>query len=538
MPRPHAGLLTAPETFNYHGGERRAMRFAFLPAALLLAVLVLAPLASADRLGTGDVTYYPAGPAEVTLRLGESIDYPWVFFNGETASVYLNLTGDGSALEFAAVASPSFAVLDPGEWGQIVLRLTAPEDGVSRSGSVRVHLMAVNLQTNAVAEQDAVLPAALIGVSSFEDPTGKLLGIWPNPLPPPFDNKWAAFSISIAIWAGIAVGLVFVVDPIVKSFAKRTATKVDDIVLRILRGPVFVLVLLYGTVSSLAILGLPPDWHRLLLSVYGFSIVLLLTWVAYRIFRDVLAYYGKELSKRPKTDIDNRLIPALEKVGAVVIVLAGIVLAVQSLGYDITLFLAGFGVAGLVIAFAAQDTLSNFFASMHIMLDRPFRVGDVIEIEDGVICRVQDIGLRSTKLYWGKSHNIIIMPNKELANRKIINYVRPDRRFIINVKVGVSYDSDLDKVRRVMLDVAKSHAWILKDVGFEPIWRVVDFADSAIVVMIIVWVDDVDHQWQLGSDLREAIKKRFDTDGIEIPFPQRVVRVGEEPDARKSLRGR
>jgi len=328
------------------------------------------------------------------------------------------------------------------------------------------------------------------------------------------------------------------VDPVVKSLARRTTTRVDDIVLRILRGPVFVLVLLYGTVSSLAILGLPSDWQRLLLSVYGFSIVLLLTWVAYRIFRDVLADYGKELSKRPKKGIDNRLIPALEKVGAVVIVLAGIVLAVQSLGYDITLFLAGFGVAGLVIAFAAQDTLSNFFASMHIMLDRPFRVGDVIEIEDGVICRVQDIGLRSTKLYWGKSHNIIIMPNKELANRKIINYVRPDRRFIINVKVGVSYDSDLDKIRRVMIEVAKSHPWILKDVGFEPIWRVVDFADSAIVVMIIVWVDDVDHQWQLGSDLREAIKKRFDAEAIEIPFPQRVVRVGEGPDARESLRGR
>ena len=89
-----------------------------------------------------------------------------------------------------------------------------------------------------------------------------------------------------------------------------------------------------------------------------------------------------------------------------------------------------------------------------------------------------------------------------------------------------------------MIEVAKSHPWILKDVGFEPIWRVVDFADSAIIVMIIVWVDDVDHQWQLGSDLREAIKKRFDAESIEIPFPQRVVRVSDGPGARDSLRGR
>lgn len=460
------------------------------------------------------------------IRLSESVDYPWVFFNGEvTASVYVNLTADGSGVGLVAAATPSFAVLAPGEWGQIVLSLTAPEDGASRSGSVRVRLMAVNLQTSAMAEQNVTLPANLVGVSPSEDPLGKILGIWPNPLPPPLDNKWAAFGISLVVWAGVAVALVFVVDPVLKGLAKRSPTRADDIVLRIVRGPVFVLVLMYGAVSSFAILGLPSHWQRILLSAYGFAVILLLTWVAFRIFRGVLGHYGKEISKRTTTGIDDRLLPALDKVGAVVIVLAGIVLAVQSLGHDITLFLAGFGVAGLVIAFAAQDTLSNFFAGMHILLDRPFRVGDLIEIEDGVICQVQDIGLRSTKLYWGKSHDIIVMPNKELANRKIINYMRPDRRFRINVKVGVAYDSDLGEVRQAMMEVAGAHPWVLMEKGFEPIWGVVDFADSSIIVMLIVSVDDVDHQWQLGSDLRERIKHRFDEVGIEIPFPRRVIEI-------------
>lgn len=493
--------------------------------ALLLTVLVLAPPASADRLGTSNVTYYPAGPAEVTLHLGETVEYPWVFYDGEAASVYVNLTADGSQVGVAATASPSYVVLGPGEWGQIVLRLTAPDEGSGQSGSVRVHLTGVNLETNAVAEQDTILPVTVVGVSPPDDPSGKILGIWPNPLPPPFDNKWVAFGISLAIWAATAAALVFVVNPVVKRVAKRTTTKVDDLILHILSRPMFVLVLLYGAVSSLAILGLPRDWHGFLYSAYGFSIILLLTWLAHRIFRELLVGYGKTLAKRTKRGIDDRLIPALEKVGGLVIVFLGIILAVQSLGYDITLFLAGFGVVGLVIAFAAQDTLSNFFAGMHIMLDRPFRIGDLIELDDGTVCRVQDIGLRTTKLYWGKSHDVIIMPNKEMANRKIVNYVRPDRRFIIHVKVGVSYDSDLDKVRGVMVDVAKAHPWVLKDPGFEPVWRVVDFADSAIVVMVIVWVDDVDHQWQLGSDLRERIKKRFDEMGIEIPFPRRVVEM-------------
>ena len=452
-------------------GNLRPMLRAALIAIVFLTALALTPTAAADPLGTSNVAYYAAGPGQVTLHLGESIDYPWVFYNGETASVYVNLTADGSEVGVTASAAPSFVILDSGQWDQIVLRLTAPEEGTSVSGAVRVRLTAVNLQTNAVAQQDAAVAVALLGVAPSEDPTGKLLGIWP--LPPPLDNKWAAFGISVAIWAGIAIGLVFVVDPVVKGFAKRTATKVDDVILRILRGPVFVLVLLYGTVGSLAILGLSSELRRSMYSVYGFAIILLLTWVSYRIFRDLLVSYGGQLAKRTKSDIDDRLIPALEKVGAVVIVLLGIVLAVQSLGYDITLFLAGFGVAGLVIAFAAQDTLSNFFAGMHIMLDRPFRVGDLIELDDGTVCRVQDIGLRSTKLYWGKSHDIIIMPNKEMANRKIVNYVRPDRRFIINVKVGVSYDSDLDKVRRVMTEVVATRTTTIPvpDLDTAPYWH-------------------------------------------------------------------
>lgn len=512
--------------------ERGALRMhRMIPlATLLLALIALVPHGAADPLGTSRVAYFPSGPAEVTVRLGESVEYPYVFVNGENESVYVNLTADGSALGIATSASPQFAILDSGGWGQITLRLEAPDEGTSGIAPMRVHMMVINLGTNASATQEVNLSVRLVGVSPSEDPVGKFLGVWPNPLPPPFDNKWSAFGISIAIWAGIALCLVLFANPIAKSFAKRTATKVDEIVLRIVRGPLFGLVLLYGTVTSLAIVGLAPDWRRLLLSVYGFVIILLLTWVAYRIFRDVLVHYGKQHAKRKGSDVDSRLVPALEKVGAVVIVLLGVLLAIQSLGYDITLFLAGFGVAGLVVAFAAQDTLSNLFAGIQIMLDRPFGVGDVIETEDGVVCQVQDIGLRSTKLYWGKSHTVIVMPNRQLADRKIINYVRPDRRFKIDVKIGVAYDSDMDEVRRVMTEVAASHPWVLKGEGFEPIWRIVDFAESSIVVMVLVWVDDVDHQWQLGSDLRERIKRRFEEERIEIPFPRRVVEIDGKVD--------
>jgi small-conductance mechanosensitive channel len=503
----------------------RAVAWASIVGVLLVAALAIPQGANADRLGGSSVLFYAPGPSPISLHLGESSVTSWLFYNDGNDSVYVGMAADGSAAGLSASPSPTFLVLDPGQWGQIDLRLAAPREGPDISGAVRVHLSGIDLRTGATSSQDVDLPASRIGVSVQDDPTGKLFGTWPNLLPPPLDNKWAAFGVSVGIWAAAVLALVFLVNPVVRRMAKRSGSWAKGVALQLLRGPVFLLAVLHGAVTSLAILGPPADLHATVLALYGFLFILLVTWVAYRLFRDLLVRYGKDLSKRTRSNIDDRLVPVLDKVGAVVIVLFGTMFAVQSLGYDITVFLAGFGVAGLVIAFAAQDTLSNFFAGVHLMLDRPFRVGDLIEIEEGVVCQVQDIGLRSTKLYWGKSHDLIIMPNKELANRKIVNYVRPDRRFRINIKVGVAYDSDLEAVRRVMTEAALAHPWVLKGAGDEPIWRVVDFGDSAITVMIFVWVDDVDHQWQLGSDLRLEIKRKFDVAGIEIPFPHRVVRV-------------
>ncbi|MDX1534534.1 MAG: mechanosensitive ion channel family protein, partial [Thermoplasmata archaeon] len=210
------------------------------------------------------------------------------------------------------------------------------------------------------------------------------------------------------------------------------------------------------------------------------------------------------------------------------------------------LFLAGMGVIGIIIAFAAQDTLSNFFAGLHIMLDRPFQVGDLIEIEPGVITEVMDIGLRSTKLYWGKEHDVLIIPNKEIANKKIVNYLRPDYRFKTNVKVGVAYGSDLRKVEEVMRDVARAHPDVLSEgEEYEPLFRVNEFGDSAIEVLIIFWVEDARKQWGTRSDITRDIERRFKEEGIVIPFPQRDVwsrqpasgREGRHPTAGEGSPG-
>ena len=505
------------------------------PTLLALAFLLLIlPAAEADSLGGSDLLATPVGALDGSVALRGTATHQVVLYNNGTAPFLIlsRVIGDSGA--FSASVLPASVVLRPGEDATVTLTVAAPVYSESTTLVLTVRIEATDLSAGIAYSGDFAVTTRLTG-SSATDPEGKVLGIFENTLPAPFDSNFGAFLLTVGIWVLISAGLVLVIDPFLRSFAKRTATQVDDILLKIIRGPVFALVVFFGTINSLEIVGLPADWLGMLNLVFGFAAVLIATWIAYRIFRDVLVYYGRRLAKRTASDIDNRLIPALEKIGGVIILLIGTLSAVSYLGFDITLFLAGFGVAGLIIAFAAQETLSNFFASLHIMLDRPFRVGDMIELEPGVICEVREIGFRSTKLYWGKHHDIIIMPNKELAARKIINYVRPDRRFKVLVDVGVGYGSDIDRVKRVMGDVALAHPNVLKEKEFAPIFRLASFGDSAIGVTIIAWVDDVMNGWQAASDLREAIKKRFEAEGIEIPFPQRVVHTPVPlPEARKA----
>jgi small-conductance mechanosensitive channel len=225
------------------------------------------------------------------------------------------------------------------------------------------------------------------------------------------------------------------------------------------------------------------------------------------------------------------MIPILEKAGVVVIVLFGLVYIVGSLGYDITVFVAGLGIMGLVIAFAAQDTLSNFFSGFHILLDRPFKEGDLLYLESGDYCKVNHIGMRSTKLYNIFDHDMIILPNNILARQKVVNMTEPDQNLRINVEVGVEYGSSLDKVEDILLEAARNQEGIIvDDPDREPSVYITGFGDSSINFILRAWVDDIMDHWIIASNTRKFIDRRFREEGIVIPFPQRTVWVREKKD--------
>jgi len=336
-------------------------------------------------------------------------------------------------------------------------------------------------------------------------------------------NQWIEFGISVVIYLLIGLIVYLALNKWIRKMVEKTETKVDDIILDIIRTPVILIILFYGVKASLYILDIPDDITTHIDRIYDVITIIAITWVAYSVFKKVLIYYGKQLAQKTKSDIDDDLIPIVNKVGGLIIVVFGIMSLLSYMGVNVAIFLAGMGIAGIVIAFAAQDTLSNLFSGIFLLLDRPLKEGDIIVMDNGAYCKVVDIGLRTTKLYDTFDHEYVILPNNILANQKIVNVEWPDRKIKVKVTVGVAYGTPPEKVEKLLLDIAHKHEDVMTDEDHAPWVRFIEFGDSALQFKLYMWTDDFDKQWKLASDVRFAIDQRFKEEGIEIPFPQRVV---------------
>ena len=232
---------------------------------------------------------------------------------------------------------------------------------------------------------------------------------------------------------------------------------------------------------------------------------------------------------------DTQYGPLLEIMGSILIIVFGVTNFLSTYHVDFGVLIAGVGVVGLVIALAAQDTLSNFFSGILLLLDQGFKTGDMIKFGD-TYCIIREVGLRSTKIYDIINHVIIIIPNNSLANQDIVNLTKPDRYYRLRILVGVSYDSDAREVEETLIDVAKQN----KDVEHDdptrlPLVRFQEFGDSTLNFALVVWIKNVIKIRQINSDLHHEVFTKLREREIVIAFPQRDVHLYESSKPSKKV---
>lgn len=305
-------------------------------------------------------------------------------------------------------------------------------------------------------------------------------------------------------------------------WAKKTHSKVDDIVIESCRTPFILWCLMAGILVALQVSSLPPRMTEMLAKfvlVMGIvSVSFALADVAARMLRE---YSGGDGSAVPAATLLQTLIKAA-------ILLTGFLLVLNNLGISITPFITALGVGGLAVALALQETLTNFFSGFYISIARQIKIGDYVRFDSGYEGFVTDIGWRNLKIR-SLENNIVMIPNAKASSSIVTNFFLPDKGIAVVIDVSVGYDSDLEKVENVTRETAVR---VMKEVNgeendFAPLVRFQSFGDSGINVKAIMKAKDLQTQFVLKHEFIKSLHAVYKKEGIVIPYPSRSVYVEE-----------
>ncbi|GHC01171.1 mechanosensitive ion channel family protein [Cerasicoccus arenae] len=307
----------------------------------------------------------------------------------------------------------------------------------------------------------------------------------------------------------------------IKALAKKTSFEHDDALLAVLEKPVSLFLLVLGI--NLAILALPltPVIDGLLQDLFRGGSMLIVVWALVRTTDVLTNAFSGSLQERGSALYG--FIPTINKTLKIFIVIVGMLLVIDNLGYNVGGILATLGLGGAAIAFASQDTIKNLFGTFMIMLDRPFKVGDWIIVGDKVDGDVESIGLRSTKVRtWPKT--VISIPNGVLANEYINNWTRMPKRRVKQV-IGITYEATADDMDALVFDIREI---LGSDEGVNQEFILVNFTDfgnSSLDILVYYftlstkWLEYMDVRQRVNCKIMRAIQKR----GLSVAFPTRTL---------------
>ena len=309
---------------------------------------------------------------------------------------------------------------------------------------------------------------------------------------------------------------------------RRTSSSLDDEVVAKLHGPIIKTVILAGLWIASSVLPLEAAtlvWiHRLI------ATLILVVWAAgsLRILDLVLRLMSGQGARFHA--VEPRTLPLFSNLGKLVLLAFAAYLLIEVWDLNPTGWLASAGVAGIALGFAAKDTLANLFAGVFIIADGPYQVGDYVNLESGYRGRVQQIGLRSTRILTRDDVEITV-PNSVIGNGAIVNESSGAPRYRVRLKVGVAYGTDIDRVREVLNDVSRKMDATMNEPA--PRVRFRSFGGSSLDFELLTWIREPERRGRVLDALHCEVYKRFSDAGIEIAYPQQDLHVRTVPESWK-----
>jgi MscS family membrane protein len=310
-----------------------------------------------------------------------------------------------------------------------------------------------------------------------------------------------------------------------KKLTAKTKTQFDDLLLGLLNGPVKVVAFMIFLRIGLDVFAWPPTAQEILAKGFTIVVAISLTYMVMKFIDLMLTYWRQRVEAKEDDAFNKQLFPIIRKSLKIFVLAVATLVTLDNLEVNITAAIASLSIGGLAVGLAAQDTLANLFGAVAIFLDKPFKIGDRIQI-DNVDGPVESIGLRSTRVRNLDGH-LVTIPNKTMGNATIVNVAaRPRIKTVMNI--GITYDTPVEKVKlaiNIIKEVYGQHP-----MTSELITSFNKFESSSLNILVVHFWKNADFVASLGGlqEMNLSLKERFDREGISFAFPTQTLYVKQD----------
>jgi small-conductance mechanosensitive channel len=510
-----------------------------LLVVLIASLVLVLPSSSSDSdVAEGDVwmsSFEDLHSGPLTINAGASGKFSIVVTNSLSAS-----DPESSrmvSIGFVSVPGVTVSSADLRDFtlkGQESRSVTATVDVDRYAGAddykIEVTLGIKSLQPGSKMVEVKPLTVELVVLSSLSsgDSYNKILGMFDNPLPAPFNSPAATGIISFLLWMLIGAVALMIFVPYLIRLVTHNHKEEGPKLRKELRVLAPLVLFLFSLDNSLRIFGADEEIVGYLGRWFIILYIILGALIAWRIYLVLVRYTMSKVSNGNSLDRNDMDIgPLLRLFGKLVISVLSLTLIMSAMGFNLTAIVTSAGIVSLGITLGAQNILNQFFSGVVLLMTHPFRSGDLVRIGTATtVYKVSSVNLMSTTFENGESNEMVIMPNNMVSSSAIVNLTRDTPIYRIALFMKIAYGSDIDLARKLMMDVAMAHPNVVNSGTVNlPYTRISDLLDSSIEVRLTCYVYDFNSSGTITGQLREAVYKSFKENGITVPFPQMDVHM-------------
>ncbi len=348
----------------------------------------------------------------------------------------------------------------------------------------------------------------------------------------PQNEYLRAVALLVIFFIGAKI-FVFICQKYILHLTRKTKTEIDDLIVKRTSKPISVFLFLLGLRIALIPLNLGiilgMNVKTILINLTISAIIVIITIIVMIVLDIIIDQWGKNFAKKTQSEVDDNLVALFHKISRIILGIIGFLIVLSAWGVKIGPLLASLGIAGVAVAFALQNSLSNIFGGMSLILDKNIKVGDAIMLDADTKGTIIDVGLRSTKIRTF-DNEMLIIPNGKLADSKIINFVLPEPVLRTTVDFGVQYGSNVEEVKKIVLDSIKPIKNIIRtDKEKEPVVMLMEMGDFALKFKLFFWVSTFQERANIKEQATVLVYDALNKAKIGIPFPTRTVYIKNQP---------